>query len=52
MEDVQRILSKVVGQEISGEELELVTGGLKGADCPDLGGQWTYLDATQRVCDE
>jgi hypothetical protein len=41
MKIVQRILSKVVGQEISVEEMELVSGGQQDY-CELVGGYGTY----------
>jgi len=52
MEFVERILSKVVGEEIAGEELELVSGGMARADCETMGGHWSYMSESQRICDE
>jgi hypothetical protein len=51
MEDVQRILSKIVGNEISADELELVAGGRISDDCQAQGGYWTNVDDTSRTCD-
>jgi hypothetical protein len=43
MEFVQRIMSKVVGQEISEAELELIAGGLKDP-CTTGGGYHTVSE--------
>jgi hypothetical protein len=44
---VQRILSKIVGEEISAEELELVSGGLQDSCPPELR---TYGDGPFHDC--
>lgn len=51
MELVQRILGKIVGQEISAEELELVSGGTVLCRTPST--TYTWIDASTRAsCDE
>ncbi|MYM30836.1 hypothetical protein GTP58_21095 [Duganella sp. CY15W] len=52
MEIVQRIMAKVVGQEISKEELEKVAGAGKGKDVPCEGtsGPPTYYSSGKVVC--
>jgi hypothetical protein len=51
MEFVQRILAKVVGEEISTEELDLVSGGRQDW-CQSVGGYGTYRDgALSDLCD-
>lgn len=51
MELVQRILGKIVGQEISAEELEMVSGGTVLCMTPNT--TYTWIDATTRAsCDD
>jgi hypothetical protein len=50
MEVVERILSKVVGKELSVEEIELVGGG-QNDHCVSAGGYWTGGEVAGIYCD-